>query len=106
MGREGERGRAPSLLLGLVYDGNGQRYTPSHTLHNARRYRYYVAHRADYLQDTSPVRIPAQDLETLVVQRLLHLLSDKLALLDALSATDDDAGVLQGLLAAINAGKT
>ena len=100
---EGERGRAPSLLLGFVYDGNGQRYTPSHTVHNARRYRYYVAHRADRLQEARPVRIPAQDLETLVVQRLLHLLSDKLALLDALSASDDDAGRLQGLLAAASA---
>ena len=49
------------------------------------------------------MRIPAQDLEALVVQRLLHLLSDKLALLDALSVTDDDAGVLQGLLAAASA---
>jgi hypothetical protein len=70
---------------------------------NARRYRYYVAHRAEHLQDARPVRIPAQDLETLVVQRLVHLLSDKLALLDALSASDDDAGVLQGLLAAASA---
>src|SRR4030095_11818570 len=70
---------------------------------NARRYRYYVAHRADHLEDARPVRIPAQDLETLVVQRLVHLLSDKLALLDALSAIDDDAGVLQGLLAGASA---
>src|SRR5689334_9314287 len=49
------------------------------------------------------VRIPALELETLVVQRLLHLMSDKLALLDALSVRDDDAGTLQGLLAAASA---
>jgi site-specific DNA recombinase len=40
--REGVRARAPSLLVGRVYDHSGQRYTPSHSIKNAKRYRYYV----------------------------------------------------------------
>jgi len=49
------------------YDDKGHRYTPSHTVKNAKRYRYYVAHRAAHLQDARPVRIPAHELEMLVV---------------------------------------
>ena len=55
------------------------------------------------MQDARPVRIPPEALETLIMQRLLRLLSDQLALLDALSAADDDAALLQGLLASARA---
>jgi hypothetical protein len=98
---EGDPQRTPSLLLGLIYDENGQRYTPSHTRKGSKRYRYYVAQAPR--QDARMARIPAEELETLVLQRLLRWLSDQLALLDALSAPADDAAVLQGLLAAASA---
>ena len=103
--REGIRGRAPSLLLGLVYDQSGQRYTPSHSGKNARRYRYYVLQTEGQRQRVkSPLaRIPAPDLEALVVQRLRGWLSDKLALLDALSNPGDDAALAQSLLDAASA---
>ncbi|HEU5296936.1 MAG TPA: recombinase family protein, partial [Burkholderiaceae bacterium] len=100
---EGERGRMPSLLVGLVYDHSGERYTPSHTLQHAKRYRYYVAPRPPPTGDAGRVRIPAEALEALVVQRLQQLLSDQLALLDALSAPGDDAALLQALLNAASA---
>ena len=45
-------------------------------------------------------RIPATDLEALVVQRLLRLLDDQLVLLDALSVAADDTSLLQALLTA------
>jgi DNA invertase Pin-like site-specific DNA recombinase len=103
--REGHRSRAPSLLLGLVYDQSGQRYTPSHTVKNAKRYRYYVAaaRRQSHPQAVPRVRIPAADLESVVVQRLLRWLGDKLALLDALSTAQDEAALLQALIAAASA---
>jgi len=101
--REGARARIPSLLLGLVHDEDGMRYTPSHTVHNGKCYRYYVAHRVAPTQQAYPVRIPAQELEALVLQRLLQLLNDQCALLDALSDTPDDASVLQELLSAARA---
>ena len=70
---------------------------------NAKCYRHYVAHRPPPGPGARPVRIPAQDLETLVVQRLLRWLSDQLALLDALSAAGDEAALFQGLLASASA---
>jgi len=86
------------LLLGLLYDHTGQRYTLSHTVHHTKRYRYYVAQRPQQTQTAGPVRIPALELETLVLQRLQQLLNDQLALLDALSVPGDDAALLQALL--------
>ena len=53
--------------------------------------------------DAGRVRIPAEALEALVVQRLQQLLRDQLALLDALSAPGDDAALLQALLNAASA---
>ncbi|MEP2980457.1 MAG: recombinase family protein [Lentilitoribacter sp.] len=32
-----------SKLLGKIYDGNGERFTPSHSKKGKRRYRYYVS---------------------------------------------------------------
>jgi hypothetical protein len=37
------RHRQPSLLAGLLYDGDGNRMTPSHAVKNGTRYRYYVS---------------------------------------------------------------
>jgi len=48
-------------------------------------------------------RTPADDLESVVMQRLLRLLGEKRALLDALSSPQDEASVLQALLAAAGA---
>lgn len=33
-----------SKFLGKIYDGNGERFTPSHSKKGKRRYRYYVSH--------------------------------------------------------------
>jgi len=32
----------PSLLTGMLTDGHGNRFTPSHAVRSGRRYRYYV----------------------------------------------------------------
>jgi hypothetical protein len=34
---------SPSLLAGLLYDGEGRRMTPSHAVKNGMRYRDYVS---------------------------------------------------------------
>jgi site-specific DNA recombinase len=37
------RHRQPSLLAGLLFDGDGNRMTPSHAVKKGTRYRYYVS---------------------------------------------------------------
>ncbi len=75
------RSQQPSLLVGLVFDGEGRAMTPSHATKPGKRYRYYVT-RSDRLGETPAWRVSAHDLERLVCDRLSDLLTDKQALCD------------------------
>ena len=39
----GDRTKSPSLLAGLLFDGEGSRMTPTHAIKKGTRYRYYVS---------------------------------------------------------------
>lgn len=41
--RTGRNAKSPSLLVGLLYDPQGNRFTPFHTDRRGKRYRYYVS---------------------------------------------------------------
>ena len=98
----GETAEAPSLLAGLIVDGNGQRMTPTHTVKNGRRYRYYVTTqlisgtRADHAKGW---RIPASDVEVLVLDRLRAFLASDRDLGEALSRFDLDASAVRSAMA-------
>jgi site-specific DNA recombinase len=99
-----KRGRAsskhPSLLAGLLFTAEGVPFTPSHAVNHGRRYRYYVERSlltpkaekgkigAPQLNDngvqTRGWRLPAHEIEQLVLKRVAALLEDRGALLDAL----------------------
>ncbi len=65
--------RHPSILAGLVHDGHGRQMTPSHAVKQAKRYRYYMTRERQ--QGTPAVwRVPAHDLEQLVIGRLCRYL--------------------------------
>jgi site-specific DNA recombinase len=75
--RQPGRKVAPSVLAGLVFDAAGNRYTPTHAVKKGRRYRYYTSQaviqkrrKASHLD-----RIPARELEQLVLSRIQALLS-------------------------------
>jgi DNA invertase Pin-like site-specific DNA recombinase len=81
------RGTAdPSLLAGLLHDDQGNRLTPTHTVKNGKRYRYYaLQHRRagtarpdnDKTQASPPNwRIPAAEIETTVIAQLAKRLAD------------------------------
>src|SRR4030088_1800421 len=76
----------PSLLAGLMFDGTGERLTPTYAIKKGTRYRYYVS--ASLMREarsnrSSGWRIPAGDLEGLVINRLRTFLADPTAILDA-----------------------
>lgn len=83
-----------SLLAGRVFDVDGNRLIPSHSRKQTQRYRYYVSEplvtgrRANALQG---IRIPAEELETVVVDRLRSWLADEPALLATLNPGSADA---------------
>jgi site-specific DNA recombinase len=99
-----KRGRVsskhPSLLAGLLFTAEGVPFTPSHAVNHGRRYRYYVErslltadaakgkstgrrHETDGLQSKG-WRLPANEIEQLVLKQLATFVRDRSALLDAL----------------------
>jgi site-specific DNA recombinase len=66
----------PSLLSGLLFDTKGIRFTPTHAVKNAKRYRYYTSQAAIRQTSGGPrvARFPAQELEGLVISHILLLL--------------------------------
>jgi site-specific DNA recombinase len=84
----GTDAKHPSLLAGLVFDESGERLTPTHAVKKGTRYRYYVSKplitgaAKDSFQGR---RIPAGDLEGLVIGRLRAFLADEGAILCTIS---------------------
>jgi DNA invertase Pin-like site-specific DNA recombinase len=78
-------------LLDLLVDAEGRRYRPTHTTKGGRRYRYYVsAEQAEAgAKSRDRGRIPANELEQHVLNRIRELLRSAPAVLDALSASGD-----------------
>ena len=71
---------APSLLAGLIVDGHGNPMTPTHATKKAKHYRYYVSASllaGDYAQARKGMRVPAGDIEGLVLDRLKAFFSSR-----------------------------
>jgi site-specific DNA recombinase len=87
----GTGARLPSLLAGRIHDAEGRSMTPSHAVKKGKRYRYYISrhlNKAAVGKAESGQRIPAGDIEALVVDRLRALLSSQQEMSDALAAFD------------------
>lgn len=89
--RDGATEAGPSLLAGIIFDDTGRRLTPTHAKKGPRRYRYYVTQtltthtKADV---DAGVRLPAGELESLVVGAVRELLLDPARLVAARQAED------------------
>ena len=62
----GTRTRQPSLLAGMLFDGDGNRMTPTHATKKGTRYRYYVSRPLitnDQIDGSAVLRIPAGEIE-------------------------------------------
>jgi site-specific DNA recombinase len=98
----GSDAKHPSLLVGLAFDENGERLTPSHAVKKGTRYRYYVSTSliTGTAKDRSKGRrIPAANLESLVITRLRTFFSDQGAILDAIRDEHADGAVQSRLIA-------
>jgi DNA invertase Pin-like site-specific DNA recombinase len=89
-----ERVIAPALLKGLLFDGAGNRMSPSHAVKQGQRYRYYVSQAVlqNREQEAGAVaRVPAQPLEAWITDATLDVL-----------ARDEQYRVLAARLRAMN----
>lgn len=90
--RSGHSSTEPSLLAGLIYDGNGEKLTPTHAVKSGKRYRYYIANKLIAGRDAKPevgLRLPAHEIEGHVVQAICRFLADPQRLSNALSQNDE-----------------
>lgn len=116
-----KRGRTsskhPSLLAGLLFTAEGVPFTPSHAINHGRRYRYYVERSlittdapkaksgarqrnesANGLQSKG-WRLPAREIEQLVLKQLAAFLRERGRLLDALHFKGKSPDLVSALLA-------
>jgi site-specific DNA recombinase len=97
----GERMLSPSLLAGLLYDGQGHRMTPSHAVKKGMRYRYYVSQPLiSKTREASPNgrRVAAAEIERVVLSGIGELISDPGRLAEALGPYVDTTGEQQQIL--------
>jgi site-specific DNA recombinase len=96
----GLRMKHPSLLVGLLFDGEGQRMTPTHAVKNGMRYRYCVS-RPLITGGPKPagLRIPAAEIEQIVVNRIRRLLSEPVSLFEMVKVHAGKPLLQQSLMA-------
>ncbi len=102
---QGERKRksAPSasLLLGLVEDDAGHRLVPSHSQKHSKRYRYYVSeplNKTSRKDTPNGIRIPAPELELLVINQLQDWLGDESTVMEILNPKANQTGEISKAL--------
>ncbi len=94
------RSLSPSLLVGLLYDGLGRRMSPSHANKQGKRYRYYITHDQQRTDRNLPTwRVPAHELEQMVLNNLRGFLCDGAAIHNAIGI-EDGAEIEQALQSA------
>jgi site-specific DNA recombinase len=99
---DGGKTRPPSLLVGMLFDGDGNRMTPSHVVKKDTRYRYYVSRSLitkERTETSAGLRIPAAEIEHLVNSRVHRWLLDPGSIYKSTSARLTDASMQQRLVA-------
>jgi site-specific DNA recombinase len=99
---DGGKTRPPNLLVGMLFDGDGNRMTPSHAVKKDTRYRYYVSRSLitkDRAATSAGLRIPAAEIEHLVSSRVHRWLLDPGSIYKSTSARLTDASMQQRLVA-------
>lgn len=66
----GRKSRNRSLLTGLITDPDGRPMTPTHATKGSKRYRYYVTRTKPGEIDATIWRMPAGELEKIVIQQV------------------------------------
>jgi site-specific DNA recombinase len=86
--------RRLSILAGLLFHETGERLSPSYASKSGRRYRYYVSRSeaGDSADERScGLRLPAAEIEGIVIRETAAILGDPSRVLEAVGATCESA---------------
>ena len=92
---------APSLLAGLIFDSDGNRLSPTHAVKKGKRYRYYVSAAlitGARCEHPKGRRIPAGDIEGLVLDRLRALFASDAEIGETIAPLGLDAATQRAVL--------
>ena len=92
---------APSLLAGLIFDSDGTRLSPTHAVKKGKRYRYYVSTAlitGPCSEHPKGWRIPAGDIERLVLDRLRALFASGAEVSDVVAPLGLNASTQRAML--------
>lgn len=100
--RNGIKANCSSLLVGLLQGAAGKRFSPSHTVKNGKRYRYYVLQSGakDSDRQSNALRLPAYDVERQVSLRLRSFLQSTNEVMKSLTVLGDHPEFTQRLVTA------
>lgn len=98
--RNGLRANSSSFLVGRLQNAAGHRFTPSHTVKNGKRYRYYVCQVSGGGAHNKHERLPAHDIERQVFLRLGSFLESANEVMDGLINLEDSPSSTQQIIAA------
>ena len=79
----------------MLFDGDGNRMTPSHAIRKGTRYRYYVSHgliTKDQSERSAGLRTPAGEIEQVVTSRARQWLLDPGSIYQATRVADPSGG--------------
>ena len=91
--------RHPSILAGKLFDDRGDALVATHANKGKVRYRYYVSRQLQHGGDASAnpgMRIPAREIEALVIEHVAQCLADPIGLLPAPSGVTAGGQVATG----------
>jgi hypothetical protein len=100
-GRRRERATQPSLLARRLFDGAGEPLVATHARKDGKRYRYYVSKGLQLRTCEAGLRLPAREVEQVVLAALAELLADPLEL-----ATRAELAVSPAMFGALTATST
>jgi site-specific DNA recombinase len=103
-GHKRPRSTEKSPLAGLLYDGEGNHFTPTHANKRGKRYRYYCSRaviKKGGGKAAGPARVPAQEIEDLILAELNRLFQSPQQLLALLSELATDESSRQRLLESV-----
>jgi DNA invertase Pin-like site-specific DNA recombinase len=88
------------LLTGLVFDETGDRLAPNHAHNHGKRYRYYISGRLRHATDggNNGWRIPAAELEGIVLGQASEILQNRSMLAGWLNESSSTSSLERGLV--------
>lgn len=97
------KGQEVSWLTGLLFDTDGTCFTPMHTTKRGKRYRYYVSQALLQGKNTERPRLPAPEIEGIVLGELEAVLREPQRLFSLVSDRPDHPAEMQAIVKAANA---